>query len=338
MKLLIITQKIDKEDPILGFFHGWILGLSKQFEMVSVICLEKGKFDLPPNVKIFSLGKESRKSKIKYVLNFYRYILGLHADYDAVFIHMNQEYVLLGGFIWKILKKKVYFWRNHQYGSLLTRIAVWLSNKVFCTSKFAFVAKYKKTNLMPVGIDLENFNPPAGGQISNFKNEERKNRILFLGRMDSIKRPELLIEALHILNKKNVNFICDFYGDPVPENQNRQNIIFHHAIPNHETPKIYQNHEIFVNLTPSGSFDKTILEAAICGCILVIANKSLSGEIDERMIIKEETPTNIAERIDFWLNASDEEKRETSEKLQKYVLENHSLNALIEKLCIKIKK
>ena len=109
-------------------------------------------------------------------------------------------------------------------------------------------------------------------------------------------------------------------------------------MPNRETPKIYSEHEIFVNLTPSGSFDKTILEAAACGCVLVIANKSLSGEIDQRIIVKKETPDDIAESINFWLNTRGEEKIAVSNKLQKYVLEKHSLNVLIEKLCTKIKK
>ena len=209
MRLLVITQKVDKEDPILSFFHNWIIELSKKIEKVSVICLGKGTFDLPQNVEVYSLGKEAGRSRIKYINNFLNLILGLHKEYDSVFVHMNQEYILLGGFIWKILRKKVYFWRNHRYGNLLTGITVWLSNRVFCTSKFAFVAKYKKTEIMPVGIDTEKFK--LGAESLEFK--KKKNRILFLGRMSPIKRPDLLIEALNILNKKNIDFVCDFYGD-----------------------------------------------------------------------------------------------------------------------------
>src|SRR3989338_3069782 len=306
MRLLIITQKVDKEDSILGFMHNWILELSKKFEKITVICLEKREFDLPQNIKIYSLGKESGKARIKYIKNFFNLILGLHKEYDSVFVHMNQEYVLLGGFLWKILRKKIYFWRNHQLGNLFTRIAVWFSNKVFCNSKFAFVAKYEKTILMPVGIDTGVFNPES--RIQNL--ESRKRSILFLSRMDPIKRPDLLIEALNILNKKN----------------------FCNGVANHETPKIYKEHDIFVNLTPSGSFDKTILEAVVCGCLLVVANKSLVGEIDDRMIAKNETVAEIAQKIESLLDIGNEERFVLSASLQKYVLEKHSLSVLIEKL------
>ena len=50
------------------------------------------------------------------------------------------------------------------------------------------------------------------------------------------------------------------------------------------------------------------------------------------MIVKDYTPNNIAERIDFWLKVNDEEKKKVSEKLQKYVLGKHSLNTLVDKL------
>jgi glycosyltransferase involved in cell wall biosynthesis len=232
-------------------------------------------------------------------------------------------------------------WRNHSYGNLFTRISVLLSDKVLCTSKFAFVAKYKKTILMPVGIDTNKFI-----KFESSKVHKVKNSILFLGRMNPIKKPDLLIEALLILGKKGVAFRADFYGDSLPKDQDYYNslknrvaemglnkqINFYKSVPNYETPKIYNAYEIFVNLTPSGSFDKTILEAAACGCLLVITNKSLSGDIDERMIMKSEDVKDIAEGIDFWLNVSNEEKVKISEKLQKYVLEKHRLGFLVEKL------
>lgn len=335
MRLLVLTQKVDKEDPILGFFHNWLFQLSRKFEKITVICLEKGSFDLPKNITVFSLGKESGKNKLKYFKNFFNLILGLHGRYDSVFVHMNQEYVLLGGIFWKILRKKIYLWRNHQMGNLFTMIAVWISDKVFCTSKYAFVARYKKTEIMPVGIDIEKF--------KDLKIERSKNTILFLGRISPIKNPELLVKALDILNKNRIDFICNFYGDPVPggefyleslknlvSNCKLENkIIFHNSTPNYKTPEVYNKHEIFINLTPPGSFDKTILEAAICGCIPIIVNKSLAEDIDREMIASNDAE-DIARKISYWLGKSDEDKKITSLKLQKYVSEKHSLDILIE--------
>src|SRR3989344_8687589 len=58
MRLLIVTQKIDRDDDLLGFFHQWICEFARHCESVTVICLEKGEYALPANVRVLSLGKE----------------------------------------------------------------------------------------------------------------------------------------------------------------------------------------------------------------------------------------------------------------------------------------
>ena len=57
MKLLIVTQAVDINNPILGFFHRWIEEFSKNCEKVTVIALGVGEYKLPQNVNILSLGK-----------------------------------------------------------------------------------------------------------------------------------------------------------------------------------------------------------------------------------------------------------------------------------------
>lgn len=346
MKLLILTQKVDREDSVLGFFHNWILKLSQEFEKTTVICLEKGKVDLPKNVRIFSLGKENGESKLKYVSNFYKYVWCERKNYDAVLVHMNQEYVLLGCIFWKIWGKKVYMWRNHSYGNFMTRIAVALSEKVFCTSPSSYTARFKKTVIMPVGIDTEVFK----SETRNTKSETR-NKILFLSRIAPIKKPDILIETLKILKEKNIDFVCNFYGDSLPKDntyfemiKNKVKeygldtiVIFNEAVANYETPKIYYDHKIFINLTPSGSMDKTILEAVLCGCIPIVLNDYFR-DIFESEMLTSENAYNLSAKIEYWLQARGEDVIKSQDKLQKYVLENHSLNALIEKLCIIIKK
>lgn len=336
MRLLVLTQKIDKDDPILGFFHTWVLKLSEKFESIVVVCLEKGKFDLPKNVQVFSLGKEQGKNRFQYIFQFFNLCFLRSFKYDAVFVHMNQEYVLLGGFFWKMLGKKVFLWRNHSAGNFLTNLAVQLSTKVFCTSDQAFVKRFKKTSLMPVGIDTERF--------KDLKMEKRKDSILFLSRVAPIKRPDLLIEALKILKDKSVNFTCSFYGEALPKdaeyfrelkNKTKEynledNVVFEKAVPNYETPNIYAEHDIFINLTPSGSLDKTILEAAACGCIPIVTNNFFKNIFEPEMLVKDDAE-DLAEKISFWFRADPVKIEEVKTKIGQYVLENHSLIALIEK-------
>src|SRR3989338_9595639 len=102
MQLLILTQKVDINDDILGFMHAWILKFAQACELVTVVCLEQGEHHLPANVKVLSLGKETGKSRLKYLFNFYRYIWRERKNYSAVFVHMNEIYVILGWLCWKL--------------------------------------------------------------------------------------------------------------------------------------------------------------------------------------------------------------------------------------------
>ena len=109
MKLLIITQKVDINDDILGFMHIWIKKLSEKIESLDVICLYKGKYDLPKNVKVFSLGKEEYShysyachvAKGSFCYGVIRRLVSLYRLYrfswkllrrnDLLFVHMNHK-------------------------------------------------------------------------------------------------------------------------------------------------------------------------------------------------------------------------------------------------------
>lgn len=337
-----MTQKIDIDDPVLGFFHRWVEEFSKNFEEITVICLQKGKYNLPSNLKVLSLGKEKLSAfrKIKYIFRFYKYIFGERKNYDAVFVHMNQEYVLLGGIFWKLFRKNIYMWRNHNSGSFLTDIASAFCAKVFCTSKYSYTAKYKKTVLMPVGVDTNKFVRSESLNVPKVKNS-----ILSLGRISPSKNVDIFVEALGLLKKQDIEFTANIYGDALPKDNPYFNKIksrtrelglesilkFHKGVPNHQTPDIYNSHEIFVNLSPSGMYDKTIFEAMACGCLVLASNENLKGEIDERLVISNKGAEEAVKRISILLSLSGEEKQKLVSDNIKFA-ETHSLKKLSERL------
>lgn len=338
MKLLILTQKIDQNDDVLGFFHGWLKELSCHYEIIVAVCLEKGEVLLPKNVKVLSLGKEKKRSRLMYIVNFYRFIWTERKNYDAVFIHMNQEYVLLGFLAWKILGKKIFLWRNHPHGSFTTRLAVAFSDKVFCTSQYSYTACFKKTTLMPVGVDTDFF--------MDFKEERRKNSFLMLGRISPIKGQDFFIRSLGRLVKEGASFSGSIVGAALPQNKNFEGslkemvenlnlgdrVSFAGCIPNIETALLYNKYEIVVNATPSGSYDKTILESMSCGCLPLVSNKNLKGEIDSRFIFEESDEQDFIKKVNGLLALSTQEKGSLRTSLRTYVVEKHSLKILVSSL------
>ncbi len=302
MKLLIITQALDDQNPTLGFFVGWVREFAKKFERVTVICLEKGAYDLPPNVKVLSLGKEEGVSKLEYVLRFYKYIWNLRSEYESVFVHMNQEYVLLAGDIWRFMGKRVYLWRNHARGNLLTIIAVWLSHKVFYTSPQSFTAQFSKAVQMPVGIDTNFFKPDPD-------KKRVPGSILFLGRIAPVKKVLEFVDWLATQKFETATVVGEAspkdraYGQRVESRVEelglQSKVKFMGAVRHEETRDLYQTHELYVNLTPAGSMDKSILEAAACGMKVFVHNPELK-------------PLN------------------TRQESSSFVRENHSLSKLVD--------
>ena len=336
MRLLIVTQAVDLDDPVLGFFHRWIEEFATRFERIHVICLFEGRHRLPGNVFVHSLGKDKGASRIEYVWNFYKFIWTLRSEYEKVFVHMNQEYVLLGGKSWRFLRKPVYLWRNHYAGSLLTDLAAILCTNVFCTSRFSYTAKYKKTRLMPIGIDTEAFAPG---------NVERKDSILSLGRIAPSKRLDLLIEAIALLKKEGIEIHADVYGDALARDaayfQSLQNTVrerglselirFRPGVPNYETPRVYSSYSIFVNASGSGMYDKTIFEAAACAALPLAASRDWAELTDQRLFFKESDARDLAEKIETLLKLPSQEKNSLREKVRS-ITEAHSLKVLAAEL------
>lgn len=350
MNFLIITQKIDKEDDLLGFFHGWVNEFSKHFEKINVICLSKGKCELPHNVEVFSLGKEETanvfQKRLRYIFRFYKYIRKLRKDYDQVFVHMNKEYVILGGVFWKMWNKKISLWYNHSFGNFWSSIAGILADQIFFTSPYSFFSKEKKAKKMPVGIDTHIF--------KTIDTTQRKpNSLLYIGRIAPVKNLHLLIEACNLLKQERSDFLLTITGDPgendhdyhqnilkmIEEYNLKDNVIFTGKIPNYKTPELYNQNEICINLTNSGSMDKTIFEAMACGAIPLVSNQSFKNLFPEQLkylIFEPENSKDLAGKIKYIFSISEEKKKEVFAELNQIVLKN-DLYGMVKKILESIK-
>jgi glycosyltransferase involved in cell wall biosynthesis len=345
MKLLVITQAVDTENGALGFFVGWLRELATRFESIEVVCLYEGTHALPPNVRVHSLGKEDGGSRIQYAWRTYEYAWDLRDEYDAVFVHMNQEYVLLAGWLWRLMGKRVYMWRNHYSGSWLTDIAAAFCTKVFCTSKHSYTAKYKKTVLMPVGIDLSRFERANGAQEGAALHTFRS--ILFLARIAPSKRPEMLIDALGTVLARGVSFTADIVGSPADGDEGyahsletraeslglHDRVRFLDGVPHEQTPALYAAHDIFVNCSPSGMFDKTLFEAAAAGCRVIAASDDFKDAAGEETYAPD--ADQLAERLCEALGESSDSRLRRRTQMQA-LARGESLGTLADRLVAEI--
>lgn len=336
MRLLVVTQVVDRNDTFLGFFHRWLEEFSTRYEHIHVICLKEGDHALPSNVTVHSLGKEDSVSRMTYVVRLFRFVWGLRREYDAVFVHMNQEYVLLAGWLWKLIGKRIYLWRNHYAGGFFTDIAAMFATKVFCTSKHSYTIKYAKTVVMPVGIDTSIFRQ---------KGERTPHSILSLGRIAPSKNIEVILQALKTLKDQGADFTATICGDALPQDLEyheslrhfvtdeglAQQVRFVAGIPNTETPTVFSAHQIFVNASASGMFDKTIFEAAACGALSVASSKDYAEKADPRLVFKEKDVADLSRRL-AEIFSLDTPALSALQRSSEDAILTHSLAALSSKL------
>ena len=341
MRLLVVTQKVDKKDPVLGFFHRWIEEFATRLDFITVICLETGEYSLPKNVKVLSLGKKQNVQsrdldRFVYIFRFYKYIWQERANYDSVFVHMNQEYVILGWKFWKLWRKKIFLWRNHARGSLWTHIAVSLSDKVFCTSLSSYTARFSKTKIMPAGIDTDLYADNIG--------EYKRNTILFFGRVSPVKNVHVFIEALLKLEKSGADFHADIIGDTTDQwyeeslhkrgarLENIGRLVFHPALSHEQTSGLYKKYSFYVNLTSDGSLDKTILEAMAARVPVLVLNSAFRGQIHDICCLTDLNSLSVSEKMKTLLQLSAMERENIGVALQEYVKREHDLKYLVELL------
>lgn len=336
MKLLIVTQKVDVRDDVLGFFHSWIAEFSKRCEHVTVICLRKGDHHLPQNVTVLSLGKEHAPSRLRYLTRFYVFIWQERNNYDAVFVHMNSVFVVLGGLLWRLWGKKIGLWYIHPKVGTYVRMAHFFARYIFTASEGSFPFVSPKVLVVGHGIDTDRFKP-----MSSIVKEN--NSILYVGRISPIKHLEVLVGAVKALHQRHVPFILNIIGGPdvrygeyyerikteLKDLEDEGVVRYHGKISNEDMPRWYNAYEALVNMTPSGSFDKTVLEAMASGTLVATSNTNFIPYLPKQCIFSEGDGVHLARALEFLFVLSPEEKRKYQERFRDTVVSYHNLRTLI---------
>jgi glycosyltransferase involved in cell wall biosynthesis len=332
MKLLIVTQKVNKSDPILGFFHRWIEEFAKNVEKLTVICLEEGEYGLPDNARVLSLGKEDHVSRFTYIFRFYKYILNQRKEYDAVFVHMNPIYVVLGGFVWKMFGKRIGLWYTHKNVDIKLRLAEEISDIVFTASKESFRLGSNKLKVMGHGIDPMIFHSSSG-----LKSERKV--IVTSGRISPTKNIRLMIEAFSHMTVRDSSMVI--VGSPTTDMEKSykgeldalvsklgvgDRVFFTGNKSQEEVADILRSADLFINLSNTGSLDKAVLEAMASGVYTLSSNEAFRNTADQ--FLDNVTVSNLSRIMDLALR----ENRIGSKR--EHIESEHNLGNLIKRIIL----
>lgn len=347
LRLLMFTQKVDLNDPILGFVHQWIEELSKNIEELYIITSYLGKHNLSENIKIFSLGKERGNPKWRRLIRIYKIILPLFMNrrINAIWSHQIQHFVLAIAPVAGFFNIPIYLFYAHGAISFSLKAAAIFTKKIFTSTDEGLRLNTSKKIIIGQGIDTNYFRCD-----SKKMNREKKKILLSVGRISPIKDQETLIKAAEIIKSKGLdNFLILFVGDILlPKDKgykeklillikklNMEDYIrFIGAVSHKDIKKYYCMSDIYIN-TALGALDKSALEAMSCERLCLVTNEAFRNEFkdfEDIIIFKEKEYNDLANKIISLLTIDENIRRNLTSSLRERIIQRHNLENLMKRI------
>jgi glycosyltransferase involved in cell wall biosynthesis len=298
---------------------------------------------LPGNVTVLSLGKETGASRWKYLKNFYTYIFQYRKEYDHVFVHMNPEYVCLGGIWWRVWHKKVILWYAHKAVNLRLRLGTVFATKIFTSSKEGFRLPSAKVDVVGQGIAVQYFASiaaDAGG---------RARRLLWVGRVSPVKDLETVVLAMRqlALDPHDPPLTLDIVGSAITASDRAyegtirslveramlaDRVRFVGGVPYGDMARLYQEHSLLIHTSKTGSMDKVVLEALAAGMHVVTSSEAYRDLVAQglAMSFRLNQAADVAATIEKAIQSGI--LKQPNQKGIDYVRTHHNLDSLIGKI------
>lgn len=353
MKALFITQKADRDDPVLGFMHAWFEGLATRLDALHLLVLEPGNYDLPGNVFVHSMGKERGAGRVGKLLNFasVMFALVLRRRVDVVFAHMCPIYAALAAPFCRVRGVPLLMWITHGADNPTLRLAHRLADRVLTASPESTALAGPKVTATGHGIDTAKFSASGAPGADPL-------RVLSVGRVTQSKDYPTLIEAARILiHERGVkNFRVSIVGACYTEDDKKHldelkhllqekdvadYITFEGAAAHDAMPEQYGRADVFVSASLTGSVDKAVLEAMACGRPAITCNPSFHRvfeDMADALMFAPGDAAKLADILQRFLSATKEDRARTGAILRALVQRNHSLETLMDRLVHEMKK
>lgn len=294
---------------------------AKHFDEVHVIALSVGEYQLPSNVFLYSLEKEKGARRVRRIWLFYKYFFNIFFSKKVqfVFFHMGAIFNIMAAPFWLVRKffgTKFYWWKAHGHINLEGKIALTFCDSVFTSTASGFPIVTKKRQVIGQAIDTNFF---------HFSQQSDRNtkKIIFVGRLMPVKKVEVFIETARGLQSHGYTFAIvgpisdENYYSTLKEKARGLDIEFVGPKTQAELIPIYQSAHVFLNTSQTHSMDKTVLEAALCGCLPVTNNKAFRELLEGTSLFSDESNSDAYSKVIRNLETIDSEslRRELSDRV-----------------------
>ncbi len=339
MRLLIVTQSVDREDPNLGAFYYWFEALAQRVESLCILARHVGTPDLPVNTDVYSFDTKGG-GRVGRIWRFWTLFSHHFARSDTVLFHQIPEFVLAASPFLFAQSRSAALWYAHGSVPRRLRWAERMVDYVFTSSPDGFRLPSKKVFHLGQAINTEFFFPSASIRLPHSPNGLS---LVTIGRLAPVKNYEVIINACAILRRNwQRAWTLSIIGGPltasdrayaarlkelVREKGLAGEIHFYGEHRYSEIPAILRDHDIFLNASRTGSLDKAVLEAMACGLTVLTSNQAYRSVLPAPYFLQHLSPEFLAARIQA---LADEPRPNIA--LREIVVREHALEQTVGRL------
>jgi len=343
LRLLVIVYALDEDHPVLAWQCTVVRQLAPKVERMVVLTEKKGRVpNLPDNLRVIELpGKVMgipRRLGARVLSNKFVFQLCRSEGVNCALVHMAHRWTYALYPTFRLLGIPVTTWYAHGTVNTSLRLAVAASKRVLTSSPEGCRVASDKVRCIGQAIDTDYFAP---------EETQSPDRVIYVGRISSRKRIDLIYEvAKHVAKTEPRISGFDLVGAPVVMDDIAYSngvqarawrdglegyFRFHGAVPQRHVSRFYRRAFLHLNLSRTGSLDKTVLEAIACGCPVLTTNPPFKSLLREWpwMFTEEEDPAVIADLV---VQAYHNQGSPDTETLSRLIRENHAMSSYGERI------
>ncbi len=324
MRLVVVTQRVDEDDPALGATVAKLRALALRVDELVVLALAAVPTSLPANTRVRTFGAATQAERGARLLA--ALAPELRRRPVAVLAHMSPIYAVLAAPLTRPLRVPLLLWFTHWRVSGTLRAAERLSTRIVTVDRRSFPLPSPK--VVPVGHGIELPDEPLPARA-----DDGVLRLLALGRTSPAKGLVPLVEAVRSVGDAAVELEIRGPSLTEEERRHRAHLVSLGArvedpVPRSEVAATYARVDALVNNMRVGALDKVVYEAAGAGLPVLVASEGfepLVGDIEPRLRFEQDDVASIAGRMRALAEAGPAARRAAGEELRARVKRDHSV-------------
>jgi glycosyltransferase involved in cell wall biosynthesis len=332
MKLVVITQRVDAQDPALGATVAKLHALAERVDELVVLALRVRQTDLPSNVRVRAFDAPAQPLRGARLLA--ELVPELRSRPVAVLAHMAPIYAVFAAAATRPLRVPLLLWFTHWRASRTLRLAERASTTVLSVHARSFPLPSKKLVATGHGIEVPEHLPPP-------RADDGVLRALALGRTSPSKGLDALVAAAALLPDIAVSF--ELRGPSLTDEERAHRaalaaritaaeltarVRLEGPVEQRDVASVYAGSDLLVNNMRAGALDKVVFEAAAAGLPVLVASDGFAQLVDGLGVplrFAQDDAAEIAARVRGLYELGREGRAVLGAELRARVRRNHSV-------------